>query len=110
MFSMLRKNLLIALAMIIILSAGTVAHAGTTLDTLILGSPESEKAHGFKDEFSQIIKGGLDQHARQLLPRNPASYLGGNITFTVSVDPEKQNYITAKLWGSDKGDEHGELV
>ena len=39
---------------------------------------------------------------RQLLPRTPhADVYGGQMTFTMTVHPVQQNYLTVKFWGSD---------
>jgi hypothetical protein len=98
-----------------------------TLDTLVFGNGTSESAHGLTTAFgpvtpaaivtagggtqpsnpsatgpSQTAAGGLGLVGRQLLPRTPnADVYGGQMTFTMTVDPVKQNYFTAKMWGSD---------
>ncbi|WP_183082127.1 hypothetical protein [Paraburkholderia sp. BL23I1N1] len=51
---------------------------------------------------SDVIAGGLGQKARRLLPRTPnPDYYGGEMTFTMAVDPVRQNYFTIKMWGSE---------
>lgn len=80
------------------------------LDTLSLGDIASEQAHAVTAELSDVVHDGLGEPARRLLPREPATYFGGTLTFTVKVDPDKQTYLTAKFWGSDHGEEHGELM
>lgn len=72
-----------------------------TVDEIILGNTKSEKKHAFASDGSRVIVGGLDEPARQLLPLSPASWDGGTMTFTMKVDPDKQNYVTARLWGGD---------
>ncbi len=71
------------------------------LDKLIFGNPESEQAHDFEGEFTDAITGALGQSARVALPRTPADIQGGEMSFTMKVDPAAQNYFTVKFWGSD---------
>ena len=90
--------------------------SAAAVDTLTFGNSASEKEHHLTSERSKIIKGGaLGESARLLLPinypqwqarqRTPAriirSWQGGTMQFTVKVDPDKINYVTIKLWGSD---------
>jgi hypothetical protein len=86
-----------------ILSLGLVPAlvAAPLLDDLQLGDASSEKAHLFQETGSEIIKGGLDEPARHLLPLGSTDWEGGNIAFSMKVDPVKQNYFTVKLWGSE---------
>ncbi|MBC8054219.1 MAG: hypothetical protein H7Y13_14245 [Sphingobacteriaceae bacterium] len=70
-------------------------------DMLILGNSASEKSHQLQPIQSETLKGGLNESARRLLPVEPASWQGGKLVFTMKVDPGKQNYFTAKFWGSD---------
>jgi len=79
-------------------------------DQIVLGDAASEQTHEFKDDHSESTQGGLDETARRLLPLSPESFDGGSITFTMTVDPQAQNYVTVKLWGSDKGQASGRLV
>lgn len=71
------------------------------VDEIVFGNASSEKKHEFSQNSTQIIKGGLDESARQLLPLSPASWDGGSVTFTMKIDPDTQNYVTVRLWGSD---------
>jgi hypothetical protein len=80
------------------------------LDTVVLGDAQSEQEHRVTFEQSDVIRGGLGEPARRLLPREPVSFLGGTVSFTLKVDPQRQNYVTVKLWGSDKGAGLGRLV
>lgn len=73
------------------------------LDEIILGNTTSEKKHGFSENASEVVKGGLDESARILLPVKGERVEGGNVTFKMKVDPEKQNYFTARFWGSESG-------
>ncbi len=80
------------------------AQAVAPLDTVIFGSATSETNHAFSQNSSQIITGGLSLTARQLLPIAEDDIYGGDMTFTMTVDPVKRNYFTIKLWGSDDVD------
>jgi hypothetical protein len=71
------------------------------LDTIVFGDEYSETAHMFASDHSEVIDGGLDQSARRLLPLTPATWKGGTMAFTMTVDPGKTNYVTIKLWGSE---------
>ncbi|MES2922766.1 MAG: hypothetical protein V4819_14525 [Verrucomicrobiota bacterium] len=53
---------------------------------------------------------GLGEPARRMLPQDPAYYYGGAMAFRIKVDPAKQNYLTAKLWGSDGSDRMGRVI
>ncbi len=70
-------------------------------DVLALGNEASEKAHHFMGGESRQITGGLNETARILLPATPAGWQGGKLSFTIKVDPDKQNYITTRFWGND---------
>lgn len=54
-----------------------------------------------KSTGSDIVAGGLSEPARRLLPPATKDWQGGRLTFVLKVDPEKLNYVTARLWGSD---------
>lgn len=99
--------------------------AARTVDTLIFGQAESERAHALKTGWgpvtpkawvgtwtppsdpstgapSDVVTGALGESARRLLPRTPdPDIYGGEVTFQLAVDPRQQNYFTLKLWGSD---------
>lgn len=75
-----------------------------TVDTIVFGNSASESSHGLAATNSQVIAGALGQAARQLLPESPITVDGGEMTFTMAVDPVKRNYVTVKLWGSDDTD------
>ena len=80
------------------------------VDVLTFGDERSEKEHEIKADKSETIKGGLDQPARKLLPGGTSAWNGGTLEWTMKVDPKAQNYVTVKLWGSDKGTDSGRLV
>jgi hypothetical protein len=73
-------------------------------DQLVFGNPTSEAQHAVTENSTKIIKGALDESARVLLPIRSERVEGGNISFTMNVDPEKQNYCTVRFWGGDTGD------
>ncbi|WP_312492997.1 Ig-like domain-containing protein [Anaerosporobacter sp.] len=71
------------------------------IDTIDLGDFEDEKAHKMDFTYSQIITGESGENARVSLPKEVVEYWGGEIAFTIKVEPDAQNYFTLKLWGSD---------
>ncbi len=73
------------------------------VDEIVFGNPSSEKRHSLSQISSQIIKGGLNEPARQLLPVEGERVEGGNMTFKMKVNPDMQNYFTVRFWGSDTG-------
>jgi hypothetical protein len=75
------------------------------VDQIAFGDTASEKDHQFVDNGSAVGQGGLDQPMRQLLPLTPPTWKGGDVSFTLKVDPDKLNYVTARFWGSDVSDE-----
>lgn len=90
--------------------AVAAAEAPTHLDQIVLGNAASEQSHGLSADHSETLDGALGQSARKLLPLSPPSFDGGSISFTMKIDPQAQNYVTAKLWGSDKGQNAGRLL
>lgn len=72
-------------------------------DEIVFGQPSSERRHGFSGTATEIVRGGMEEPARVLLPVPGERVEGGNMTFTMEVDPERQNYFTARFWGSDSG-------
>lgn len=74
------------------------------LDRLVFGDAASETAHGLDAQLSDIVagsSGALGQSARVFNPTTPASYWGGGVKFTLSIDPDLTNYVSVKLWGGD---------
>jgi hypothetical protein len=116
------QALRIALLFLILGMANGMAQ---TIDTLVMGDIASEASHKLSAAFpaptpssaeytypassnpslggpSDVLRGGLKQTARRLLPRLPIPDMyGGELNFTMKVDPVAQNYFTIKLWGSD---------
>ena len=80
------------------------------LDQIHFGDTASEHQRGFKDTSSEVIVGGLNQSARRLLGGGPNPWEGGSLAWTMKIDPARQNYLTVKFWGSDKGYAHGRLI
>ena len=110
----------------LILCLGSLYGHAQTLDTVVFGNATSEAAHGLSTGFgpltpnsvvaasgnapypsepslgapSDVVTGAMGQTARRLLPRTPnPDIYGGETSFTMAVDPVKQNYITVKMWG-----------
>jgi hypothetical protein len=107
----MRIGLIIVLAISLKpLQAARAEESNVIGDMLILGDPASERQHDFAGDGSDTITGGLGEPARRLLPKNPVSFEGGTIHFSLNVDGDRQNYITVKLWGSDKGADLGRLI
>jgi hypothetical protein len=80
------------------------------LDYITFGDDLSEQKHGLKAEKTESFRGGLEQPARKLLPGGSHPWEGGTLDWTMKINPESQNYVTVKLWGSDKGKASGRLM
>jgi hypothetical protein len=101
----------ITLTVLVLLAwAARVSSAAASLDTVTFGDAASERDHQLTATSSQILAGGLSQPARQLMPLDPPADYGGHVAFTMKVDPDRPNYFTIKLWGSDAGEERGRLL
>jgi hypothetical protein len=105
-------------------SVSRVASDFTRLDNLVFGNADSETKHTLTTGFfpvqavvsplpsepssgaaSDVVTGALGLSGRRLLPRTPTGdYYGGEVSFTMAVDPNEQNYFTAKLWGDEQSD------
>ena len=70
-------------------------------DTLTFGDMTSERSHHVTAEQSRVVMGGLGESARILLPLTPQTWEGGTVSFRLKVDPQKPNYFTIRLWGSE---------
>jgi hypothetical protein len=88
-------------ALTFLLAFSPIVLRAELLDTLHLGVPESESVHALQSDRSETFQGGLGESARRLLPLESQTWFGGKISFQLKVDPEKQNYATVRLWGSD---------
>jgi len=100
----------ISILLSLIVGCASSATAADYLDVVSLGDAASEQSHGFTQVSSEVIRGGMGEPARRLLPLKPISYDGGSVSFTLKVDPQRQNYLTVKLWGSDKNAASGRLI
>jgi hypothetical protein len=84
-----------------IVATSNAISSASIVDSITLGDAASENSHAFINGNSEIVKGGLDEPARKLLPLQPESWQGGSMAFTLKVDPRQTNYATIRLWGSD---------
>jgi len=102
------KHQIFVLIVFLMLSSAKAEPPFSIIDTLILGNAPSEKAHGFNDLYSEKTTNGLGESARRLLPPAPDAsnnWDGGRIAFKMKVDPKEQNYLTARFWGGERGDD-----
>ncbi|MDQ0920509.1 putative Ig domain-containing protein [Paenibacillus sp. V4I5] len=90
-------------------SEAAVANENGYLDKLIFGDAASESAHQFKGDFTTAITGLIGESARVSNPRVPAEGQGGDLTFTIKVDPYLRNYFTMKFSG-DEGSNGNSVV
>lgn len=86
------------------------ASATPTLDQVCFGHNESEPSHQLTATHSDTIQGGLNEPARRLLPDPAVSWQGGSFSWIMKISPLEQNYLTVKLWGSDKDERSGRLI
>src|SRR3954468_6369818 len=78
------------------------ALAGTPLvDDFVLGDQAAETRHQLKAEQSELVAGALGLPSRRLLPGGAQPWEGGRLSFTMKVDPARQNYLTARFWGDE---------
>jgi len=89
------------IGLVVFFAASKLFAAATILDTLVFGDGASETNHALVASHSEIIQGALGEPARILLPQTDPAWLGGSLAFTLAVDPQKQNYFTVRLSGSD---------
>ncbi len=90
-------------------AAAAVASENGYLDKLIFGDATSESAHNFKGDFTTAISGLFGESARVSNPRVPTEGQGGDLTFTIKVDPYLRNYFTMKFSG-DEGSNGSTMV
>ena len=86
--------------------AGKCFSQSNAMDELVFGNTSSETAHALIENSTKVIEGGLSESARILLPIKTERVEGGNVSFKMKVDPDKQNYFTVRFWGSDAGDKN----
>lgn len=70
-------------------------------DSISFGDVALENSRGLKATHSELVTNTLGEPARILLPAGEPAWEGGRLAFTLAVDPEKQNFATIRLWGSD---------
>ncbi|HEU5396943.1 MAG TPA: hypothetical protein VFV81_07240, partial [Verrucomicrobiae bacterium] len=88
----------------LLLAATSARGEQSLVDTLVFGDAQSESSHAFQDGGSRLVPGGLGESARRLEPPGPGAtndWSGGSVSFDLKVDPNRQNYVTARFWGSD---------
>ena len=66
------------------------------LDRVIFGDQASEAGHGLRATGCVVESGGLGLPCRRIGPE-------GSMAFRLRCDPERQTYLTVRLWGSDRG-------
>lgn len=112
----------VMLCWILLPSATQAAPTQANLDVITFGDASSETGHNLTTGFhsimatvaplpsdtpdmraSDIVTGLLSQKARRLLPRVPNSdYFGGQVLFSMAVDPTQQNHFTLKHAGASE--------
>jgi len=100
MFQIMRQNL----SVVLLLATSAMVYAAENpapLDDIAFGNPASEVGHGLKATHSDLTTNQPGESARILLPSGEPAWDGGRLAFTLAVDPVKQNYATARFWGSD---------
>lgn len=94
---------LTALAKASDVNGSTASTSSAVLDQIMFGDSSSETSHSFNGAYTTVINGVKGDSARVALPSPDNAYLGGDLTFTLKIDPDMQNYFTLKTWGSDLG-------
>ncbi len=90
----------VCLAVLALVSA--VSAEAATVDTVIFGDGNSETAHSFTAVKTETTSSAsLGQPAQRCLPLDTVGVNGGDMTFTMAVDPVRRNYFSVKLWGGD---------
>jgi hypothetical protein len=80
---------------------------GNYLDSIVFGNATSEAAHNFDTGLSTPPPSGTGAMGltyREIAGPASGTSTGANnevLTFTITVDPFKHNYLTIRLWGSD---------
>ena len=112
------RKVLLVLVLECGLSGVAMAAGSNALDRIDFGNATSEQAHAFDAGFSSLPyagTGALGQTFRQPLTGSLTNALSsplpgnGELVFTMTVDPVKQNYLTVRLWGSDANGAEVEL-
>lgn len=82
-------------------ASGGTSQAAGFLDQIVFGDTASETAHHFQGAFTSSIIGLFDEPAKISNLRQPTEGQGGDLTFTMKVDPVLRNYITVKFSGNE---------
>jgi hypothetical protein len=99
-----------ALAVFFVLSTAMTIRAGSgnALDRLDFGNLNSEQSHHFNPNTEDNDQPPLGQSGACHLPYRQAEGTGPGeadsrtkFLFTMTCDPDKQNYLSIKVWGSD---------
>lgn len=70
------------------------AAGGNAIDRLNFGNTTSETVHGYSPGGATSGTGSLGQTYRLPVPSS-------QLIFTMACDPNRQNYVTIKVWGND---------
>jgi len=97
----MKLNLFPAILLLASAAIAVAAENSAPLDNITFGNSVSETVHGLKATHSGFTTNRLGDAARILLPSGEPAWDGGRLAFTLTVDPVKQNYATARFWGSD---------
>ncbi|QYX76787.1 fibronectin type III domain-containing protein [Streptomyces akebiae] len=81
--------------------ADATAGGAGRLDLVDFGDPDSEAAHDFHGPDTEVVDGNAGDRARVAKPLATPGIKGGDLRFTVAVDPVHQNHLTVKFWGGD---------
>lgn len=95
------KTIIRTLTFCLALASMAAAQPTPLVDHLTLGDADSEATHQLQADKSETIQGALQQPARRLLAAGQRSWEGGRLSFTMKVDPERPNYLTARFWGDE---------
>lgn len=74
------------------------------MDYVVLGDEESESAHNFDPGKSAVGYGEMGDSYRRLYPGADPMWV------TLKVNPDKMNYITVKLWGSERQNKQSQCL
>jgi hypothetical protein len=77
-----------------VLACLCLAPAPAGADELKFGDAAPETAHRLVADKTALDTGGQGERCRRIEP-------GGALVFDLECDPEAQNYLTVKFWGSD---------
>ncbi|MBZ9644021.1 hypothetical protein [Streptomyces sp. PSKA30] len=80
---------------------GESAEGARRLDLIDFGNPDSEAAHAFVGPDTEVVDGHAGDRARVAKPLATPDIKGGDLRFTLAVDPAHQNHLTMKFWGGD---------